>query len=97
MRRFKLTVDTNIDFMEYIEDQSIYWMGPNYEIIPKTRMLESIRDYIYDQTNRVNISEMSPGKNFEDYPDDTIFILDDFEEDNWEEEEKEYRRKAQCQ
>lgn len=30
---------------------------------------------------KVKISEMPPGKTFEDYPNDTIFVLD--EDDNW--------------
>ena len=40
---FEVDVDTKIDFMEYMEDESVYWM--------KTYMLESIRDDIYYQTN----------------------------------------------
>ena len=36
---------------------------------------------------KVNISEMPPGKSFDDYTDDTIFVLDDSDDDNWEEEE----------
>lgn len=36
---------------------------------------------------KVNISEMPPGKSFDDYTDDTIFVLDDLDDDNWEEEE----------
>ena len=38
---------------------------------------------------KINISEMPPGKSFDDYADDTIFILDDSDDENWEEEEKE--------
>lgn len=31
----------------------------------------------------VKISEMGFGKSFDDYPDDTIFILDEDDEDDW--------------
>ena len=48
---FEIDVDTKIDFMDYIEDQSVYWMGPDYEATQETIMLESIRDDIYYQTN----------------------------------------------
>lgn len=48
---FEIDVDTKIDFMDYIEDQSIYSMGPDYEATQETIMLESIRDDIYYQTN----------------------------------------------
>lgn len=37
--------------------------------------------------NKVKISEMPPGKTFEDYPDDTIFILDEDDEDDWSDAE----------
>ncbi|MBT9651694.1 hypothetical protein GPK60_01190 [Ruminococcus sp. MCC718] len=36
---FEIDVDTEIDFMEYIEDESVYWMDANYEASPKTYML----------------------------------------------------------
>nr|DAW89784.1 MAG TPA: hypothetical protein [Bacteriophage sp.] len=48
---FEVDVDTKIDFMEFIEDESIYWMDANHEASPKTYMLESIRDDIFYQTN----------------------------------------------
>ena len=48
---FEIDVDTEIDFMEYIEDESVYWMDANYEASPKTYMFESIRDDIFYQTN----------------------------------------------
>ncbi len=48
---FEIDVDTKIDFMDYIEDQSVYWMGPDYEATQETIILESIRDDIYYQTN----------------------------------------------
>lgn len=32
---------------------------------------------------KVKISEMPPGKTFDDYPDDTIFVLDEGDEDDW--------------
>lgn len=48
---FEVDVDTKIDFMEYMEDESVYWMNPHYEPSAKTYMLESIRDDIYYQTN----------------------------------------------
>lgn len=50
-RVFEIDVDTKIDFMDYIEDESVCWMDDNYEASSKTRMLESIRDDIYYQTN----------------------------------------------
>ena len=50
-RVFEVDIDTKIDFMDYIEDESVYWMGKDYEATPKTHMLESIRDDIYYQTN----------------------------------------------
>ena len=50
-RVFEVDIDTKIDFMDYIEDESEYWMGKDYEATPKTHMLESIRDDIYYQTN----------------------------------------------
>ena len=50
-RVFGVDIDTKIDFMDYIEDESVYWMGKDYEATPKTHMLESIRDDIYYQTN----------------------------------------------
>lgn len=48
---FEVTADIKIEFMEYIEDESVYWMGKDYEATQKTWMLESIRDSIYYQTN----------------------------------------------
>ena len=48
---FEVEVDTKIDFMEYMEDESVYWMNPHHEPSAKTYMLESIRDDIYYQTN----------------------------------------------
>lgn len=48
---FEVDVDTKIDFMEYMEDESVYWMDANHEPSAKTYMLESIRDDIYYQTN----------------------------------------------
>mgnify|MGYP004511349327 FL=1 len=48
---FEVDVDTKIDFMDFVEDESIYWMDEDYEATPKTIMLESIRDTIYYQTN----------------------------------------------
>ena len=48
---FEIDVDTYIDFMEYMEDESVYWMNPHHEQSEKTYMLESIRDDIYYQTN----------------------------------------------
>ena len=44
-------MDTKIDFMLFVEDESVYWMDANYEPSAKTYMLESIRDDIYYQTN----------------------------------------------
>lgn len=48
---FEIDVDTKVDFMDYIEDESVFWMGNDYEPSAKTIMLESIRDDIYYQTN----------------------------------------------
>ena len=48
---FEIDVDTYIQFMEYMEDESVYWMDANQEPTAKTYMLESIRDDIYYQTN----------------------------------------------
>jgi hypothetical protein len=48
---FEIDVDTKIDFMLFIEDESVYWMDKHQEATPKTYMLESIRDDIYYQTN----------------------------------------------
>ena len=39
-----------------------------------------------NKEKKVRISELSRGKSFDDYPEDTIFILDEDVEDNWEEE-----------
>lgn len=43
--------DTYIDFMDYLDDESVAWMDENYDATPRTIMLESIRDDIYCQTN----------------------------------------------
>lgn len=48
---FEIDVDTYIQFMEYMEDESVYWMDANHEPSAKTYMLESIRDDIYYQIN----------------------------------------------
>lgn len=48
---FEVDVDTKIDFMLFVEDESVYWMDEHQEATPKTYMLESIRDDIYYQTN----------------------------------------------
>lgn len=48
---FEIDVNTYIQFMEYMEDESVYWMDANHEPSAKTYMLESIRDDIYYQTN----------------------------------------------
>lgn len=42
---------------------------------------------IFRPEKKINISEMPAGKKFEDYEDDTIFILDDSEDENWEDED----------
>lgn len=46
---FVVNTDTEIDLLDYLEDQSVYWMDKNQEATPKTYMLESIRDSIYYQ------------------------------------------------
>ena len=48
---FEIDIDTKIDFMEFIEDESVYWMDEYQEATSKTYMLESIRDAIFNQTN----------------------------------------------
>lgn len=48
---FEVDVDTKIDFMLFVEDESVYWMDEHQEATAKTYMLESIRDDIYYQTN----------------------------------------------
>ena len=48
---FVVDVDTKIEFMDFVEDESVYWMDEGQEPSEKTYMLESIRDDIYYQTN----------------------------------------------
>lgn len=48
---FEVDLDTKIDFLDFLEDESVYWMNSDYEATSKTIMLESIRDDIYNQTN----------------------------------------------
>ena len=43
--------NTYIDFMDYLDDESVAWMDENYDTTPQTIMLESIRDDIFCQTN----------------------------------------------
>ena len=43
--------NTYIDFMDYLDDDSVAWMDENYDATPQTIMLESIRDDIFCQTN----------------------------------------------
>lgn len=43
--------NTYIDFMDYLDDESVAWMDENYDATPHTIMLESIRDDIFCQTN----------------------------------------------
>lgn len=43
--------NTYIDFMDYLDDESVAWMDENYDATPQTIMLESIRDDIFCQTN----------------------------------------------
>lgn len=40
-------------------------------------------------SNEIKISEISDGKTFDDYPDDTLFVLDEEspEDELWEDEE----------
>ena len=40
-----------IDFMDYLDDESVAWMDENYDATPQTIILESIRDDIFCQTN----------------------------------------------
>ena len=39
--------NTYIDFMDYLDDESVAWMDENYDATPQTIMLESIRDDIF--------------------------------------------------
>lgn len=39
-------------------------------------------------SNKVKISEMPFGKSFDDYPDDTEFVWDEEDEEDWEEDLK---------
>lgn len=50
-RTFCVDVDTQIDFMSLVEDESVSWMDENYEASEETYMLESIYDTVYEQTN----------------------------------------------
>lgn len=43
--------DSMLDFMDFLEDESVFAMGDYYEATEKTVMLETIRDDIYYQTN----------------------------------------------
>lgn len=43
--------NTYIDFMDYLDDESVAWMDENYDATPQTIMLESIIDDIFCQTN----------------------------------------------
>ena len=43
--------NTYIDFLDYLDDESVAWMDENYDATPQTIMLESIRDDIFCQTN----------------------------------------------
>lgn len=43
--------NTYIDFMDYLDDESVAWMDENYDATPQTIMLESIRDDIFCQIN----------------------------------------------
>ena len=42
--------NTYIDFMDYLDDESVAWMDENYDATPLTIMLESIIDDIFCQT-----------------------------------------------
>ena len=42
--------NTYIDFMDYLDDESVDWMDENYDATPQTIMLESIIDDIFCQT-----------------------------------------------
>lgn len=44
--------NTYIDFMDYLDDESVAWMDENYDATPQTIMLESIRDDIFCQTKK---------------------------------------------
>lgn len=42
--------NTYIDFIDYLDDESVAWMDENYDATPQTIMLESIIDDIFCQT-----------------------------------------------
>lgn len=48
---FTVDADTKIDFMEFIEDESVFRMSEDYNATKETIILESIRDDVYYQTN----------------------------------------------
>lgn len=49
--RFEVDEDPYIDFMDYLDDESVAWMDKDYNATPKSIMIEKIRDDIYIQTN----------------------------------------------
>ena len=48
---FEVDEGPYIDFMDYLDDESVAWMDKDYNATPKSIMIESIRDDIYIQTN----------------------------------------------
>lgn len=48
---FEVDIDTKIEFMDFVEDESVFCMDESYGATKETTMLESIRDDIYYQTN----------------------------------------------
>lgn len=48
---FEVDIDTKIDFLDFLENESVNWMNRDYEVTSKSILLESIRDDIYNQTN----------------------------------------------
>lgn len=49
--RFEVDEEPYIDFMDYLDDESVAWMDKDYNATPKSIMIEKIRDDIYIQTN----------------------------------------------
>ena len=48
---FEVDEEPYIDFMDYLDDESVAWMDKDYNATPKSIMIEKIRDHIYIQTN----------------------------------------------
>ena len=49
--RFEVDEESYVDFMDYLDDESVAWMDKDYNATPKSIRVEKIRDHIYIQTN----------------------------------------------